>query len=508
MTIRRPTHRLKASIAATGLAIGAVFLGVLATCQAKPAPADAGALPGDEGSWFTYTIEDGLPSNAVYGGVAIDDTGSVWAGFETEIAFPLPLREIVSRLDGNAWTNFALCGCTVSPLVASDTAYAGTYCPGPPAGAGGGLSAFIDGTWVTFTPTDGMGGSYVRAIAPEDGNRVWVSAGENLYCQNFLNFLDHNGTSDKGDDEWTVYDFGFCSIKAIAIDPNGNRWFGTVEDGIWVLSADGDNWTVYPPEIILGSSDIAFDATGNAWFAFGEEVYRFDGSGWTLYATREEAVEANFASVLNSWKRERVNPSGGLGLWAVEPTAGVWIMREDSLNHRLGVGFYDGEQWSIYTADNSPLGSDYVYGIAVDHQGNVWFGTDDNYLSGDGGLNKFVPTPAFAPHVAPQSVMLEPGQATELDVTAELLRGWVPTVTLSLDSLPPGASAAFAQNPVTPTAQIGLAITTTLGTPLGHYEVTVSATGAGMTHTSTMNLYIVEEVHRSYFPIVSGPPLP
>jgi hypothetical protein len=490
-------------VATSGLAALTVMTCLLAAVRLGPARVGAARPLGDEGFWTTYTAEDSLPSNTVYGGVAIDAAGAVWAGFENgDWNNPLPANELVSRFDGDSWTNFVLYGCRVTPLVASDEVYAGTYCPGPPSGSGGGLSAFIGGTWVTFTPTDGLAGDYVRAIAPEGDNRVWISSGYTIFDKPYLSLLDHKGTPDKEDDEWTQYDLEVQDISAIALDPQGNRWFGSGWEGVWVLPGDGGEWLHYPPDVISGANDIAFDAEGNVWFGRNEEVSRFDGTSWTHYETREEAIEQNFAAVMTSLNRDGVDTYGFAGLWAVEPPAGVWIGRVGYLNERLGVGFYDGQQWTTYTVDNSPIGSNRVYGIAVDGQHNVWVGTGAFYGDGEGGLNKFTPAPAFSLQVSPGAFFLEPGQARSLSLDVALLRGWAPTATLSLEGLPAGATAWFSQNPVTPTAEVELVISTSQSTPPGSYPLTVSAKGTGVTHTAAVTLHVVEEVYYGFLTAV------
>lgn len=495
----------------SGMAAVALCLLALSTFPGQPGTAVAVSWS-DDGVWTTYTTAHGLPSNTVWGGVAVDDGGRLWAGFENgqwSDEDPLPLNELVSRLNGDTWFNYELRGCRVLPLVAAEEVYAGTYCPGPPSGAGGGLSWFfedpgVEDTWVTFASTDGMAGSYVRAVAPEGESRVWVSSGYNLHCCfNHVNLLDHRGTVTKADDEWTVYDLGPTNVDAIAIGPDGNRWFGTSGEGVRVLSADGSSWITYTSAVISGANDIAFDAMGNTWFARGGEVTRFNGVIWTDYDSREEAIEANYEAIMTSLNRNEVQGILSPGLWAIEEPAGVWIIREIIGEPQEGVGFYDGSTWTIYDYENSPLDSTQIFGIAVDQQRNVWFGTQKSYPNSEGGLHKFMPWPDFSLDATPGALLIEPGQVATIDVAVSRLRGWVPTATLSILSLPPATSATFSANPVTPTAQVWLTITTTLATPLGIYPLTVMATGADITRTTTITLGVVAEVYRDYFPIAN-----
>ena len=468
------------------------------------------ALPANgDGTWISYTVANGLPSNSVWGGVAIDNVGQVWAGFDSGDAWPgqLPTHTLISRLAGTNWITYSLPGCRVTPLIADVQVYAGTYCPGPPSYAGGGLSWFSSDGWVHFMPTDGMTGTYITAIASEGNDRVWLAAGDSLISHPYVNLLDHKGTPDKADDQWIVYDLSKRSINdvySIAIDPAGNRWFGT-NNGILVLSADGQTWMTYTADLTNYAlvTDIAFDAKGDTWLATGQRVIRFDSTTWSYYSSREEAIQANYAAIMTSYQRNRVNPVSLPGLWAIEPDTGVWIIRADPSGSTAGVGFYDGNSWTIYTMQNSGLGSDmYVRGIAIDHQGNVWIGTRDSSPTSPGGLDELVPTPNFSLSMASNLLLVAPGEIVSTDILVSHLRGWVPTATLSIAGLPLAASAMFDSNPLTLTSHTSLAITTTTVTPLGIYPLSLAATEKEVAQTAVLTLFVVPQVYRYYWPIV------
>jgi hypothetical protein len=465
------------------------------------------AMPLDnDGTWISYTVSDGLPSNNVGGGVAVDDSGYVWAGFNNgDWVYPLPTNTLISRFDGTNWINYELRGCVAAPIAAKAQVYAGTLCGGPHAGAGGGLSWLSSAGWVNFLPTDGMSGTYVSAIAPEGENRVWMAAGYNDLFHPYINVLDHKGTPSKADDQWIVYDLTLRSISnvsSIAIDPTGNRWFGT-DKGVLVLLADGATWITYTTTSVNYASDIAFDTSGNTWFVAGQRVSRFDGQTWTSYPSREDAIQANYAAIMTSIDRNEVPPVPGYGLWAIEPDAGVWIIRADSSGVTDGVGFYDGKSWTIYTMQNSGLGSDeYIRGIGIDHQGNVWIGTIYAYLAGNGGVDEFIPTPNFSISVSLPLVMIAPGETATTEALVSHLRGWVPTATLSITNVPPSAAAIFETTTLTPTSHTMLNISTTVATPLGTYPLTITAAGVAMTHTAIVTMLVVPRVYRYYWPII------
>jgi hypothetical protein len=480
-----------------GLAAIVIVLSLLTALQ--PAPVVRALPMTSDGTWIRYTVANGLPSNSVGGGVAVDNAGQVWAGFNNgDWDYPLPTNTLISRFDGTQWFNYDLLGCAAAPIAAERQVYAGTLCGGPHSGSGGGLSWLSSAGWVNFAPEDGLLGDYVSAIAPEGDNRVWIAAGYNDIASPYINLLDHKGTPSKTDDEWTVYDLSLRSISqiySIAVDPAGKRWFGT-NKGVLVLSADGTTWLTYTGNLLNFVGDIAFDSTGNTWFvSLYNTVTRFDGHTWTYYNSREEAIQANYAAIMASFNRNRVNPAYWNGLWAIEPDGGVWIIRSyPNGGGSVGVGFYDGNAWTIY------LGNDInVHGIAIDHQGNIWIGTRDYYT---GGVDEFIPTPNFSVSATSSAFMLEPGEIATTDILVSHLRGWVPTTTLSIAGVPTATSVLLSSTPLTPTARSTLSIATTIDTVFGIYPITITATSAAMARTTMLTLLVVPKVYRYYWPII------
>jgi hypothetical protein len=484
-----------------------VFIGLMALAAiflvlASPQGVIAAMSSNDAGIWITYTVADGLPANNVWGGVAVDDDGQIWAGFENgDYSYPLPTNTLIARLNGSSWLTYDLPGCRVWPLVAEREVYAGTYCPGPPSNAGGGLSWFIDGAWINFTSVDGIRGMYLSAIAPEGNNHVWIASGDFLYWHPYAELLDHKGTSDKADDEWKLYDFTMYSVTnilSIAIDPQGKRWFGT-NNGVWVLSADGFLWVNYPAILFQNASvsDIAFDSVGNVWFATGQRVVRFNGTNWTYYNSREKAIETNFAAIMTSYNRNRLNSIYLPGLWAVEDRAGVWIINADPGGYMTGASFYNGSQWITYTSQNSGLGDDDLRGLSIDRQQSIWFGTRD------AGLSKYTPIPKISVEIKPSALLVELNQSIKVNTLVDRLRGWVPSVTLEITGLTSGITADFSSHVVSPPANITLTITTMTNTSPGIYPLTATAIGnTGMTSTAQVTIVVASEVHRYYWPIV------
>ena len=80
------------------------------------------------------------------------------------------------------------------------------------------------------------------------------------------------------------------TVSVIAIDRDGNKWFGTY----WVIiKFDGTTWTNYDTLdglIYNVVSAIAIDSEDNKWFGTWRGVSKFDGTNWTTYTESDGLV--------------------------------------------------------------------------------------------------------------------------------------------------------------------------------------------------------------------------
>ena len=186
-----------------------------------------------------------------------------------------------------------------------------------------------------------------------------------------------------GAQKWTTYTVanGLASngVISIAIDAQGNKWFGTQGGG--VSKFDGVQWTTYN----ISNSDlagknsfgnyvgaIAVDLEGNKWFGGGTMgnygVSKFDGTTWTTYSN-VNGLAGNYVTAI-----------------AVDKQGNKWFGTQGN-----GVSKYDGTTWTNFTVSNGLIGN-WVNAIAIDKQGNKWFGArnyDTHGLIPSGGVSKF-----------------------------------------------------------------------------------------------------------------------
>ena len=158
---------------------------------------------------------------------------------------------------------------------------------------------------------------------------------------------------------WTTYNTsnsGLANnyVSAIAIDEEGNKWFGT-NGG--VSKFDGTNWTTYDTSnsglANNNVSAIAIDEEGNIWFGtYGGGVSKFDGTDWTTYDASNSGLVSNAICAI-----------------AIDNSGDVWIG-----THWAGVSKFDGTSWTTYDTSNSGLASNYVSAIAISNADVKWFG--------------------------------------------------------------------------------------------------------------------------------------
>ena len=155
------------------------------------------------------------------------------------------------------------------------------------------------------------------------------------------------------------------NVISIAIDAQGNKWFGTYNGG--VSKFDGTTWTNYTTADGLVSNSvysIAIDAQNNKWFGTDLGVSKFDGTTWTNYTTADGLVSNSVRSI------------------AIDAQGNKWFGTYG------GVSKFDGTNWTNYTKADG-LVSNSVRSIAIDAQNNKWFGTFSAAGTIDGGVSKF-----------------------------------------------------------------------------------------------------------------------
>ena len=114
------------------------------------------------------------------------------------------------------------------------------------------------------------------------------------------------------------------------------------------------------------------DKGGRLWFGtYGGGVSRYDGSYFTTFTSQDGLASNHIWSILQD--------RGG-NLWF--GAADAWDKLNDP-NAGGGVTRYDGKSFTTFTTEDG-LASNWVFSIAEDRQGNLWFGTRDGVSRYDG----------------------------------------------------------------------------------------------------------------------------
>ncbi len=393
-----------------------------------------------DGTWTVYTTADGLGESDVQS-IAVAANGDVFIGHEEG-------QNVISirRADGS-WETIASADVdfySATCLFVDDDLniwvghWDGAYV----------LSA-ADGVWRRYTHAHGLGGDNVISIAAAPDGARWVATSPDSDLG-----YPGGATAVRGPlvvfSPWQSY-AGFFEdadeITAVAIDPAGNRWFagGRMGEGytafLYRLSADGSTWDGFDAgwqEV----RDLAVDGAGTAWLVAGGVRARDIDGIWTDYTVESTgggllsndvesiAVDAHdrvwFAALPGQeWDPDTyqyVNVGGGVSVlsgttwitytagnsglpsnWVHDVTPGgdgnVWVAVRSCEGSYCdfwstagnGVAMLSGSNWITYTTANSGLYADEVTAIAVDGQGNAWFG-HENALSlrrADGSWDTF-----------------------------------------------------------------------------------------------------------------------
>ena len=165
-----------------------------------------------------------------------------------------------------------------------------------------------------------------------------------LQAQTFTNFTTDNGLPSN-------------SVFATAVDSHNVKWFATLAG---VARYNDTTWVVYTTADGLISNSInciGIDLSGTVWAGTDDGVSKFNGSTWTSYTVADGLVNNTIKGI------------------AAEAGA-VWFATAG------GVSKFDGTTWTKLTSANG-LANDYVSCVAIDSDGNKWFG------SSIGGVSKY-----------------------------------------------------------------------------------------------------------------------
>jgi ligand-binding sensor domain-containing protein/serine phosphatase RsbU (regulator of sigma subunit) len=319
--------------------------------RSRVMPYDMAAGPGHSvrtgggarrGSWHTYTMADGLPSQSI-DFLLQDHGGDLWGvGHYFGRLF---------RFDGAGYTIFtAEDGLSGRPSAFFQDADGVFWI----ACWDSGLARFDGDRFTTYTTEDGLAGEIVLAILQSQDGRLWVGT--------------DGGVSIMESGQITPFvAAGTTQVQAMFEDSRRRLWIGTQAGGL--LQLDGDRLTTFTTSDGLAGgafadgspryeiSGIAETGDGDLWFGSCCGLSRYDGDRFTTYGVRDGLVAVPVNDV------------------EVDGDGGVWVATDG------GVSRYDGTGFENYTGADG-LAQNAASDAFTDRDGNVWIGTG-------GGLSRF-----------------------------------------------------------------------------------------------------------------------
>ncbi|MBS1538215.1 MAG: T9SS type A sorting domain-containing protein [Bacteroidetes bacterium] len=166
------------------------------------------------------------------------------------------------------------------------------------------------------------------------------------------------------------------TVKRGVIEDNGRLWLGTSQ-GLASL----ENYTITRYDKTnseLGNEQItalALDASNRLWIGTPNGLLMYDGMKWLRYTPQNSAIPAPYIYSL------AIDNSGAvwMGVSTMKQyTKFDWPTFNDCPTSMEGLVKFDGTNWTLFNSTNSLLLSNYVNGLSIDHNGNLWIGTARN----------------------------------------------------------------------------------------------------------------------------------
>ncbi|HPG38723.1 MAG TPA: two-component regulator propeller domain-containing protein [bacterium] len=218
-----------------------------------------------------------------------------------------------------------------------------------------------NGSWQTYNKTNSsLPYDYINDITIDSSGNVLIATnwGVSIYNGDSLRTMNQ---SDDG--------IPFVTVRSIAVDREGNVWYGSWNSCVYKY--DGSTFSSYcdPDNKIkaTGVMDIGFDKHNNKWFCTSD-------IDWIL-GTKAFGIACYNDS---NWQFYKVNKSiyssNCADAVAMENNGDLWF------GTMGGVYKYDGTNWVNYNTSNSGLLFNWVYTMTIDNKGRKWFGSDGGGL--------------------------------------------------------------------------------------------------------------------------------
>ena len=248
--------------------------------------------------------------------------------------------------------------------------------------------------WTIYNNTNGLKSNNVYSIAVESDSSIWIGT--------------DNGVSHLTNDTISNVDYYSLinqTVYSIAIDNYGNKWFGTLGKGIFVLENENKNWVNFNTTNGLADNTvytIKIDKNNVKWLGTTKGLIKYDGTNWTTYNVTNGLADNNVYSIAidkdevkwigtdggvskfdnNNWITYNYNGDKSKGIAG----NGVNSILIDLMNIKWfgtwgGLSEFDGSNWSKILETNWQKAGSPVFCSIMDLSGNLWFGSNGWGLS-------------------------------------------------------------------------------------------------------------------------------
>ncbi len=290
-----------------------------------------GLVKYDGEDWARWDAEEtGLPNNWIWD-IAFDAYDNLWIAHSSGL----------SKFDGETFTNYTTEDgllenyCYHVEVDAAGVVWIGGY---------SGLSSFstTQNTFHTYTTENSsLPDSSINGITIDGYDKKWFATSKGLVS--LLN------------SDWTVYtmwdDLPMSSIDALDVDQNNILWLAI--SGFGLIRYDTvSSQTISTGDGLLSNNidGIQVGDDGTVWTSSGMGICGYNDGDWTYYRSVDGPV-SNYVSKV-----------------VITPDDNVWFGTDS------GITIYDGENWEHIVQDNRDANR--VSDMAVDNSGNVWTATD------------------------------------------------------------------------------------------------------------------------------------
>jgi hypothetical protein len=352
------------------------------------------------------------------------------------------------------------------------------------------------GTLITYhLPGLSTGFTDYRVLQIIDSQHVLLAYAHTFVAplwQNTVARFDNGGTpDDPGDDQWQQYtvesDHPFVTA---ALDTLQRMWYA---DQTGIYRYENGAWRQISP---LVAACRLVPAAGGAMMVLkgAPGCGNVDNTVHLIQANDEgrdevltDVVKSDFSLVQSTTLHN--------AQWAVAPDGAIWFLTRGDDGY-LQLHRYDGSQERLYA---TPLHmSGVVTTLDVDANNHVWVAADD-YLWRLSDRSQ----PDFVLRVQPSSQLMAPGGLAFSTITAIGRGGLAGNVTLAIQGLPSGLSAAFSPNPLPLNHTSQLTFSADAALAEGVYSGQVVAQTDSLSHTASLSITVAAGVQQMHLPLVA-----